>query len=112
SVGVVDLSGHVTVLSSGWESVNGLAWSPDGKEVWFTGAEKGVSRNLLAVNMAGKVRTLLNMPGGLILHDITPDGRALLSLNGERIAMAAIGLDGKPVDLSWHDWNIVHDISP
>ncbi len=112
SVCVVDLAGHASALSSGWESASGVAWSPDGKEVWFSAAEKGVNRNLLAVNMAGKTRTLLNMPGGLILQDVTSDGRALVSLNGERIAMAAIGLDGKPVDLSWHDWNIVHDISP
>jgi eukaryotic-like serine/threonine-protein kinase len=111
SVCVVDLAGHLTVLSSGWESANGLAWSPDGKEVWFTAAEKGVNRNLLAVNLAGKVRTLFSIPGGLILQDVTPDGRALVSLNAERMAMAAVAPDGKPVDLSWHDWNIVHDIS-
>lgn len=111
SVCVVDLAGHATVLSSGWESTNGLAWSPDGKEIWFTAAEKGVNRNLLAVNMAGKTRTLLSIPGGLILQDVTPDGRALITVNGERIAMSAVARDSKPVDLSWHDWNIVHDIS-
>jgi len=33
---VVDRSGHRTVLSSGWMEVDGLAWSPDGREVWFT----------------------------------------------------------------------------
>jgi hypothetical protein len=33
---VVDRSGHRTVLSSGWMDVDGLAWSPDGREVWFT----------------------------------------------------------------------------
>jgi tRNA A-37 threonylcarbamoyl transferase component Bud32/Tol biopolymer transport system component len=111
SVCVVDLGGHETVLSSGWESADGLAWSSDGKEIWFTAAEKGFDRKLLAVNMANKVRTLLSIPGGLILQDVTPDGRALVSLNGERIAMAAVAREGKPIDLSWHDWNIVHDIS-
>ncbi|MGA8765127.1 MAG: protein kinase, partial [Candidatus Sulfotelmatobacter sp.] len=111
SVCVVDLGGHETVLSSGWESADGLAWSPDGKEIWFTAAEKGINRNLLAVNMAGKVRTLLDIPGGLILQDVTPDGRVLVTLNGERIAMSAVAGDSKPIDLSWHDWNIVHDIS-
>jgi len=33
---VIDRSGHRTVLSTGWMDVNGLAWSPDGREVWFT----------------------------------------------------------------------------
>jgi serine/threonine protein kinase/Tol biopolymer transport system component len=111
SVRVVNLAGQVSVLSSGWESTNGLAWSPDGKEIWFAAAEKGYNRSLLAVNMAGKVRTLLNIPGELILQDVTPDGRALVTLNAERIAMAAVAREGKPVDLSWHDWDIVHDIS-
>jgi serine/threonine protein kinase len=111
SVCVVDLAGHANALSAGWESADGLAWSPDGKEIWFTAAEKGVNRNLLAVNMAGKIRTLLSIPGGLILQDVAQDGRILTSLNSERIAMAEVSHDGKPVDLSWHDWNIVHDIS-
>lgn len=111
SVCVVDLGGHVTVLSPGWESADGLAWSPDGQEIWFAATEKGSNRSLLAVNMAGKVRTLFNVPGGLILHDVASDGRALVSFSSERIAMDFVAKGQKPIDLSWHDWNIVHDIS-
>jgi eukaryotic-like serine/threonine-protein kinase len=111
SVCMVDLSGHVTVLSNGWESADGLAWSPDGDEIWFAATEKGSNRSLLAVNLSGKVRTLLNVPGGLILHDVASDGRALVSFSSERIAMASVAKGQKPLDLSWHDWNIVHDIS-
>jgi len=111
TVCIVDLTGHVKVLSAGWESAFGLAWSPDGKEIWFTATEKGMNRGLMAVSMAGNVRALLDFPGGLILQDVSADGRALVSLNAERIAMAAVARDGKPVDLSWHDWNIAKDIS-
>jgi dipeptidyl aminopeptidase/acylaminoacyl peptidase len=111
SVALVDLSGHLRVLSPEWISEAGLAWSPDGKEVWFSGIEKGMNRDLLAVDMSGRVRRILDLPEGMTLEDVAPDGRALVSLNAERLAMATAARDGKPVDLSWHDWNIAKDIS-
>lgn len=111
SVFLIDLSGHVRVLSPEWESEDGLAWSPDGKEVWFTGVEKGINRDLLAVNMSGQIRKILDLPTDMTLEDVAPDGRALVSLDVERIALATAARNGKPVDLSWHDWNIAKDIS-
>jgi len=111
SISLVDLGGHPTVLSPEWESEDGLAWSPDGKEVWFTAAEKGIKRDLRAVNMSGQVRKILELPAGLTLEDVAPDGRVLASRDDERIAMATTGRDGKAVDLSWHDWTVAKDIS-
>ncbi len=112
SVCLIDLSGHVSVLSPEWESEDGLAWSPDGKEVWFTAVEKGNNRELLAATMAGRIRRVLELPTGMTLEDVAPDGRALVSLDAERLAMATAARDGKTtVDLSWHDWNIAKDIS-
>ena len=111
SVSLMDLSGHVTVLSAEWESEDGLAWSPDGKEVWFTAVEKGINRDLLAVNMSGRIRKILDLPAGMTLEDVAPDGRVLVSLDDERLAMATAARDGKAVDISWHDWNIAKDIS-
>ena len=111
SVGLVDIAGHYTELSNGWESEDGLAWSTDGKEVWFTAAERGGNRALHAVNMAARIRTILNLPAGITLKDIAPDGRVLASLDTERLVMVITDRDGKPTDLSWHDWNIAKDIS-
>ena len=111
SVLLVDLSGHVSVLSPEWESEDGLAWSPDGKEVWFTAVEKGLSRQLHAVNLSGRARKILDLPAGLTLEDVAPDGRVLVCRDDERIAMATTSQDGKTADLSWHDWNIAKDIS-
>jgi hypothetical protein len=42
-VSVVDLSGHVRTLCTGWESESGLAWRADGKEVWFTAAARATT---------------------------------------------------------------------
>jgi eukaryotic-like serine/threonine-protein kinase len=111
SVCVIDAQGHVTVLTPEWESEDGLAWSPEGKEVWFTAVEKGLNRDLHAVNLSGQVRKILDLPEGMTLQDMAPDGRALVSLDNERLAMATAARDGRSVDLSWHDWDVAKDIS-
>jgi serine/threonine protein kinase/Tol biopolymer transport system component len=111
-VSVVDLSGHVRTLCGGWESESGLAWRPDGKEIWFTAVAKGNNLNLMAVNLSGKVRRVLDVPMGIVLHDIAKDGRALVALTSSRLAMGFTRLgDKQDVDLSWHDWNSARDIS-
>ena len=111
-VSIVDLSGHVRALSAAWESESGLAWRPDGKEVWFTAAPKGNNLNLMAVSLAGKVRHLLDVPMGVLLQDISADGRVLVALTSSRLAMGFTHLGDKDdVDLSWHDWNSARDIS-
>src|SRR5580704_12932087 len=111
SVCLIDLAGHQTVLTPHWESADGLAWSPDGKEVWFTAVEKGLNRDLHAVNLSGRVRRILDLPEGMTLQDVAPDGRVLVSLDHERLAMAIAARDRKSTDLSWHDWDIAKDIS-
>jgi Tol biopolymer transport system component len=108
---LIDLGGHLTVLSTGWESEDGLAWRPDGKEVWFTAVEKGVSRDLHAVNMSGRTRKILDLPVGMTLEDVAPDGRVLVSVDAERVSLATAARDGKAVDISWRDWTLAKDIS-
>ncbi|MGP0017702.1 MAG: protein kinase domain-containing protein [Candidatus Sulfotelmatobacter sp.] len=112
SVCVVDLAGVVKTLTGEWGSEQGLAWRPDGKEIWFSAIEKGNNLNLLAVTLTGKVRTLLDLPVGITLQDIASDGRVLVALNTKRLAMAfsSLGSD-RDVELSWHDWNVAKDIS-
>ena len=112
-VSVVDLSGHVRTLTRSWESEGGVAWRPDGKEIWFTAIEKGTNLNLMAVTLSGKVRTVLDLPMGITLQDIAPDGRVLVGLNSKRLAMSFSTLGAKgDLELSWHDWNVAKDISP
>lgn len=113
TVNVSDMAGHVRTLCGEWESENGIAWRPDGKEIWFSAVEKGNNLNLMAVDLAGKVRPVLDLPMGISLQDIDADGRVLMTLNSTRLAMgfATVGR-GEDSDLSWHDWNIAKDISP
>ncbi len=56
SVMLVDLSGNRKKLSHDWYSAQGLAWSPDGREVWFTARAMGADRYLSAVDLSGNER--------------------------------------------------------
>ena len=74
-----DLEGRTKTLSTGWNSVLGLGWSPDGREVWFTGTRSGAAQALYAVTRAGVERLLVGAPATLTLHDVSSDGRVLLT---------------------------------
>jgi hypothetical protein len=74
--------GQKRVLSEGWfPSATGLAWSADGREVWFTPQKqiRDSSPPLLAVTLSGKLREVVRGPGQLRLFDIASDGRLLLA---------------------------------
>jgi eukaryotic-like serine/threonine-protein kinase len=111
-VATVDLAGNVKTLSREWNSADGLAWNYGGKEIWFTAAVTGYTRSILAVTPKGNLRTVLNIPAGLTIQDIAPDGRVLVSLDAERVALATSTRGGKASDISWHDWDIAKAISP
>ncbi len=112
-VSVVDLSGKKKDLTSLFASAQGLAWSPDGSEIWFTAAEAGGNRWLHAVNASGRVRDLYRGAGVLTLHDVARDGRALLSHDVLRIGLLARAPgETRERDLSWFDWSLLADVSP
>jgi len=111
-VRVVDLTGHVHSLTPEWEAESGLAWRPDGKEIWFSAIDKGHSLNLMAVDLSRKLRILLDLPIEVRLEDVSADGQVLVSLNSTRLAMEYTTLGSEEgVDLGWHDWNSPRDIS-
>jgi eukaryotic-like serine/threonine-protein kinase len=113
SVCVADLGGHKRVLSGGWSSLAGLAWTGSGNEVWFTGSNTGSSRALYAVSLSGRVRPVLRVPGSLLLHDIAPDGRVLLSQeDSRRLIVGVTPGSSQERDLSWLDWSNERDLTP
>jgi DNA-binding winged helix-turn-helix (wHTH) protein/Tol biopolymer transport system component len=113
SVAIVDLNGNKRTLSGFWESLRGLAWSPQGDEVWFAATRSGVTRALYAVALNGSERRVLTAAGGLSLRDISREGRVLISRDNERLGIVFVGAGGtEPRELSWEDWSMVTDISP
>lgn len=110
SVCVVDTAGRRTVLSEGWEAVDGLAWSPGG-EVWVSASKSGNSRSLYAISMSGRQRPVLAVPTSVTLQDIASDGRVLLTAEDERSLIQGTDGTAPERDLSWFDWTISRDIS-
>ena len=114
SVAVVNSSGEKKNLTKDFYTTQGLAWGPDGSEIWFTAATSGLDKVLYAVKASGgKPRLLAQAPGDLLLHDVNRDGRVLLARDNSRRGL--IGLragESTERDLSWFDWSYPADLSP
>jgi hypothetical protein len=92
--------------------MRGLAWAPNGKEVWFTADRGGAARGLYAVGLDGSVRRVLQVASNLTLHDIARDGRTLLGHGPERAGINCLAPgESQERDLSWLDWSLVQDLS-
>jgi Tol biopolymer transport system component len=94
------------VLTDEFASAVGLAWSPDGSEIWFTAGEKGNLQSLNAVDLSGRRRLLSSVPADLSLHDIAPDGKILLVRESWRRGILGLA-PGETAerDLSWLDYS-------
>jgi eukaryotic-like serine/threonine-protein kinase len=113
SVVVMDRQGQRTVLSTGWTSIGGLAWAPDGREVWFTATKSGISQALHAVTLTGRERLVVRGGGILWLHDIFRDGRVLLTQGRASIeARGRMGKDTIEREYSWLDGTLGAIFSP
>ncbi|MGA7382269.1 MAG: protein kinase [Terriglobales bacterium] len=113
AVDVVDVNGKVQTLSSGFETVQGLAWSADGQEIWFTACRLGSERAVYAVTLNGRERLIMPVPGTLSLHDIWQDGRLLLARDTWRRELIGVTVgEAKERDLSWFDYSYPAELSP
>jgi WD40 repeat protein len=112
NVAVVDRKGTKDVLSDGWGSTQGLAWSPDGKEVLFTAAKRGVDRALYSVTRGRRLRALGTQATSVMLKDISRTGEVLLSSTRiwSELRAGTRGLHAER-DLSWLDWTVPQDVS-
>jgi eukaryotic-like serine/threonine-protein kinase len=114
SVAVIasDGNGKEKKLSSGWETIEGVLWSPVGDEVWFTSAIGSSATNPSAVTLSGKMRTITNVPGGMWLEDLH-NGTALMVTHQERIGIRGLAPGAKEErELGWFGWSLIRDISP
>jgi DNA-binding winged helix-turn-helix (wHTH) protein len=109
---IADRNGAARLLTTEWNSIEGLAWSPTGEEIWFTASKAGAARALYAVSRSGNLRPLARMPASLRLLDISRKGQALLALDDARTTLTT-ALQGKSteIDSSNFDCSHVDDIS-
>ena len=106
AVRVVEKTGEPRTLSDGWLSIQGLAWSPDGREVWFTATKSGTLSALWGVSLDGTLRLLYRSPLRLQLEDVAADGRVLVTgVNIRSELHAGSFRDRTERDLSWFDYS-------
>jgi Tol biopolymer transport system component len=112
-VAVMDLTGNKKTLSGEWGSGDGLAWSPNGEEIWFTATKRGEANALYAVTLSGQERIVARVPASLLLHDISRSGRILMACGNLSTDVIALPPgETKERDLSWLDNVSVYDLSP
>ncbi len=110
SLVLMDRTGERKALSGPWSSVQGIAWAPDGQEIWFTASAAALVRTLRAVTLSGRSRLIANSLG--TLHDISSDGRALVGRDVVRTRL--LGLppgEAREREFSWLDSSIAADLS-
>jgi Tol biopolymer transport system component len=78
SVVVVDRSGKTQTLAT-LPAVWGLAWSPSGREIWFSAHDGSTPYALNAVTLSGRRRVVASAPISLMLQDISAQGRLLVT---------------------------------
>jgi DNA-binding winged helix-turn-helix (wHTH) protein len=109
---MVDRGGHPQMLTNLWSSTDGLAWSPRGREIWFTAAKDGIARTLYAVTRDGALRHVSNTPSFMRLLDISPAGKILIALDEMNTTMTAqLANETTEHDMSNFDSSHLDDIS-
>ncbi len=110
---VVDRKGGKRVFATGLPpAAPGLAWSPDGEEIWLSIVIGRDQIKTYAVNARGTIRLLSQDPSLTDLADVSRDGRALYTRNIWRI-LARVKAPGAQAerDFSWLDRTEVSDLS-
>jgi eukaryotic-like serine/threonine-protein kinase len=101
-------TGEKIAVSPIFESLEGLAWSPSGNEVWATSPLE--SGDIHSMNLSGKIRRPLAVAGRLFLQDISASGQLLVRQGVARRGMV-IAHGNTVRDLSWLDFGYLRDIS-
>jgi Tol biopolymer transport system component len=110
---VLELSNGKAKLSRHFDSIAGLAWKPDGKEVWFTAADKGLIRSIHAISRSGRERVVYQAAVALTLQDVSKAGDVLVTRDFATSGVFARTLEkgASEIDLSLFSWTALGDIS-
>jgi eukaryotic-like serine/threonine-protein kinase len=115
TVELVDARGARRTVAGPFLSLRGVAWSADGRELWFatdpSGGYNGME--IHAASLDGKDRVVATIPERATLLDRASDGRILLCLHvaiRNEIKFHGPGVPGER-ELSWFDGSSMADVS-
>jgi hypothetical protein len=110
-IDVIDLNGQRKTLTPEFGSTQGLAWSPNGDEIWFTGQVASEPMALRAVNLRGHQRVLLPSAVRLHLQEVGKDGTVLLSAEDFRWQTLIADTGAAARHLTLFQWQFPNAIS-
>ena len=115
--GIVHLfgpGGEHRVLGERWASLEGLAWSADGKDVLVTAAREGADTSLYAISLGrpGRTRLVLSAGGRLVIRDVAR-GRADAPRTGRRSVRRSSSARraSRECELTWLDGTSPQDLA-
>ncbi|HET9784122.1 MAG TPA: protein kinase [Terriglobales bacterium] len=100
TVDIVDRAGHKSVVSPSFETLQGLAWSPDGRDLWFASGSQ-----IFRLRLPGNTpQVMLSTSDMFYLFDRDREGDLLADSQMEGMAlMAALPGQTMEQDLTWYD---------
>ena len=105
---ILRASGEKVAAGPLYASLQGLAWSPSGEEVWTSSPMQ--SGEIHALSLSGKTRDPLAVAGRLRLRDIAANGQLLVEQGIIRYGIL-VSRGQWQNDLSWLDFSYLHAIS-
>ena len=114
---VIDKAGHSRFIGGVSDQIPNLTdvvltWSPNGSEIWYRSFDPKEWGTLYAMDLKGRRRVLLRIPGHAVIYDVARDGRILLRTDTRQLGILgrAPG-DTKDRDLSCLDMSQLSGIS-
>jgi serine/threonine protein kinase len=108
---VIDATGAVKATVAD-DRITGIAWSPNGNEIWYSRNGGPGESTILAVTPGGTPREIWRGTG-VVLLDIAEDGTLLTVANDRRSGVLVQRGDSPATeDLGWLDGSAAADISP
>jgi hypothetical protein len=104
TVEILDRQGKTVATSTAAWTLEGLAWAPSGREVWFSAGYDDVQRQVHALALDGTQRLVFRGPGSVRVHDLDARGRALVTTGIVRARIfGKVAGDENERSLSWLD---------
>jgi eukaryotic-like serine/threonine-protein kinase len=110
-VALIEITGKKTDLVAGFSTIQGLVWSPDKSEIWFTAAREGIEREIFAASPSGKLRLVRTMQGTPALLDLAGSNALLAEDDYRAGTLAFLPGQASPRDLGWFDWSSDRSLS-
>ena len=111
---VIDLAGNKKTLSQEFQGISGMAWDPAADAIWFSGDEPapGGPGALFKVTTAGQQLLVRRESSYLSVHDVSRDGRLLLTrdtVRGE--VFGRIHPETQERELGWRNNSFASDLT-